>query len=442
MSKKFHAIEYTKWLLPGLQIKRWFVVLFFGTILIALGCIFIFTFDFVSAIVTFLKSVLSMLEPQVIGAGLLLCGILMFYFGVKKVNTSILDVVSPKDKELILENLYKRRKLNHGPKIVVIGGGTGLSTILKGLKCITNNLTAIVTVGDDGGSSGRLRDEFGVLPPGDIRNCIAALADQEDLVTELFQYRFRKGTGLEGHSFGNLFLSVLCEITGNMYRAVQESSKVLAIRGRVLPSTLDDMRLTAQLEDGRIIQGESNIPEAHGKIKRLFCEPRHPVPLKEAIEAIKEADIIIMGPGSLYTSVIPNLLIDDIAKEVANSKAAKAYICNVMTQPGETDNYTVSDHLKAIIKHANSKKIVDTVFVNNELPKNLAEKYQKVGSFPVKYDRDEIKKMGIKIVKRKLIEDNKNGLVRHSYNRLARLVNLWWKSDFDVQKVNTKIKRG
>jgi uncharacterized cofD-like protein len=174
----------------------------------------------------------------------------------------------------------------------------------------------------------------------------------------------------------------------------------------------------------------------------LFCEPRHPVPLKEAIEAIKEADIIIMGPGSLYTSVIPNLLIDDIAKEVANSKAAKAYICNVMTQPGETDNYTVSDHLKAIIKHANSKKIVDTVFVNNELPKNLAEKYQKVGSFPVKYDRDEIKKMGIKIVKRKLIEDNKNGLVRHSYNRLARLVNLWWKSDFDVQKVNTKIKRG
>ncbi len=440
MNKK-DVSRYATWLLPGLQVKRWVVLTFIGAVFIIMGFMFVFNLDPILEIVKFVKSTVSQISPTFAGVISFFIGFLSLYWGSKYMNVSILDAISPRDRDYILENLYKRRRLNRGPKIVVIGGGTGLSTILKGLKSITNNLTAVVTVGDDGGSSGRLRDEFGVLPPGDIRNCIAALGDEDALINELFQYRFKKGTGLEGHSFGNLFLSVLCEITGDMFSAVKESSKVLAIRGRVLPSTLDDMRLSAQMEDGRIIQGESNIPEAGGKIKRLFCEPENPRALKEVIDAIKAADIILMGPGSLYTSVIPNLLIDDIAKTISKSRAHKAYVCNVMTQPGETDGYTVSDHVKAILKHANYDNIIDTVFINSELPANLADKYELAGSFPVKYDRDELKKLKIKVIGRKLIEEDKDGFVRHSYSRLARLVYMWYRYHYDPKRVSKAKKR-
>lgn len=214
---------------------------------------------------------------------------------------------------------------------------------------------------------------MGVLPPGDIRNCIAALADDEDLVTKLFQYRFKTGEGLEGHSFGNLFLTALCSITGDMVRAVKESSNVLSIRGRVLPSTLDDMKLVAEMEDGRIIHGESNIPEAHGKIKRLYTDPQNCRALADVISAIRDAELIILGPGSLYTSVIPNLLIQEISHEIAKSNAKKIYVCNIMTQPGETDGYSVCDHINAITKHAGSKKVIDAVLVNDFMPSNLAK---------------------------------------------------------------------
>jgi uncharacterized cofD-like protein len=300
--------------------------------------------------------------------------------------------------------------------------------LLKGVKKITNNVTAIVTVGDDGGSSGRLREEMGVLPPGDIRNCIAALADDEDLVTKLFQYRFKTGEGLEGHSFGNLFLTALVAITGDMVSAVRESSNVLSIRGRVLPSTLDDMKLVAEMEDGRIIKGESNIPEAKGKVKRLFTDPENCRPLPEVIEAIKDADLIILGPGSLYTSVIPNLLIKEISQEIAKSSAKKIYVCNIMTQPGETDDYSVSSHVNAIIDHAGSN-IMEAVLINNILPDNLAEKYKLADSFPVKLDAENLKKAGVRIVSKKLIEESKEGLVRHSSNRVARAIYHWYRRE-------------
>ena len=312
--------------------------------------------------------------------------------------------------------------------------------LLRGIKNITNNVTAIVTVGDDGGSSGRLREEMGVLPPGDIRNCIAALADDEDLVTKLFQYRFKTGEGLEGHSFGNLFLTALCSITGDMYRAVKESSNVLSIRGRVLPSTLDDMKLVAEMEDGRIIHGESNIPEAHGKIKRLYTDPQNCRALDDVIEAIRDAELIILGPGSLYTSVTPNLLIKDIANEIAKSNAKKIYVCNIMTQPGETDGYSVSDHINALMKHAGSRKIIDAVLVNDFMPSNLAQKYQLSGSYPVKIDIENIKKLGVSIFSRKLIEDSKEGLVRHSSNRVARAVYYWFRKTQKGEKLKPSAK--
>lgn len=415
------------WLLPGLQVKRWFAMIFIGSLLILLGTMIFFNMRPVFFTMEFIRYIAEKAHSGVVGILVAVLGVLIFFKGWQKTNLSMLGLNDEKGNETILEALYRRRKLNRGPKIVAVGGGTGLSMLLKGIKRITNNITAIVTVGDDGGSSGRLREEMGILPPGDIRNCIAALADDDDLVTKLFQYRFKTGEGLEGHSFGNLFLTALTAITGDMVSAVKESSNVLSIRGRVLPSTLDDMKLVAELEDGRIIHGESNIPEAKGRVKRLFTDPEDCKPLEDVIKAIKEADLIILGPGSLYTSVIPNLLIKEIAKEITNSQAKKIYVCNIMTQPGETDAYNVSTHVNAIINHAGSKNIMNAVLVNDSLPDNLAEKYKLAGSFPVNLDAENVKKMGINIVSKKLIEESKEGFVRHSSNRVARAIYHWYR---------------
>ncbi len=418
------------WLLPGMKVKRWFSLSIFGALLVILGLGILFDLHPVDQSIQLIRALAEHSPSAVSGSIVFLLGFTVIIIGLKKVNSSLMEAIDPGERSHLLETLYRRRKLDKGPKIVAIGGGTGLSTILKGLKHITNNLTAIVTVGDDGGSSGRLREEMGVLPPGDIRNCIAALADEEDLVTELFQYRFKSGNGLEGHSFGNLFLSALCAITGDMVRAVKESSKVLAIRGKVLPATLDDMRLIAEMEDGRVIMGESNIPEANGKIKRLKAHPANLVPLDDAVQSINEADLIIMGPGSLYTSIIPNLLIKEITNAISVAKAKKIYICNIMSQPGETDNYTVADHVEAILEHSD-KNVIDTVFVNDNLPKNLALKYKAANSLPVKLDQDRLRKHGINVVFKRLIEENKEGFVRHSPKMLAKAVGHWYKS---VQK--------
>lgn len=416
------------WLIPGLQVKRWFALILLGAILITVGILILTDIKPIFYTMEFIKQIANKVSTEWIALGLCLIGAYIFFKGWQKTNLSILDLGgNGKDKAILLENLYRRRKLNHGPKIVAVGGGTGLSMLLKGIKSITNNITAVVTVGDDGGSSGRLREEMGILPPGDIRNCIAALADDEDLVTKLFQYRFKSGEGLEGHSFGNLFLTALCSITGDMVRAVKESSNVLSIRGRVLPSTLDDMKLVAEMEDGRIIKGESNIPEAHGKIKRLYTDPAKCKALEDVISAIKDAELIILGPGSLYTSVIPNLLVEEIAKAIAKSKARKIYVCNIMTQPGETDGYAVSDHVNALITHANSKSIIDAVLVNSTIPDNISDKYKNAGSYPVKIDKENIKKLGISVCSKKLIEDNKEGLIRHSSHRVARAIYYWFR---------------
>jgi len=419
------------WLIPGLQVKRWFMLIFLGAALMTLGVLILIDIKPIFYTMEFIRKIAMNVSTEWLAFSVLMFGAALFFKGWEKTNLSILD---GKDNQTLLESLYRRRKLNRGPKIVAVGGGTGLSMLLRGIKHITNNVTAVVTVGDDGGSSGRLREEMGMLPPGDIRNCIAALADDEDLITKLFQYRFKSGEGLEGHSFGNLFLTALCSITGDMVRAVKESSNVLSIRGRVLPSTLDDMKLVAEMEDGRIIHGESNIPEAHGRVKRLFTDPENCKALSDVITAIRDAELIILGPGSLYTSVIPNLIIKEIAEEIAKSHAKKIYVCNIMTQPGETDGYAVSDHVKALMQHAHSKDIIDAVLVNDYLPNNLAQKYQQSGSYPVKVDGENLKKLGIKLFSRKLIEDSKEGLVRHSSNRVARAIYYWYRKEHKHDK--------
>ncbi len=242
------------------------------------------------------------------------------------------------------------------PNVVVVGGGTGLSVLLRGLKHHTKNITGIVTVADDGGSSGKLRRELGILPPGDFRNCIAALADDEDLITQLFQYRFRSGPGLEGHSFGNLFITAMAEVTGSFEQALYESGRVLNIQGSIVPSTLEDIKLFAEVNEGantRKIEGESAIPEVNLPIERVYLQPDDPKAFPRAIQALLNADLIVAGPGSLYTSIMPNLLIGEIVKAIQASSAKKIYICNVATQPGETDNYSLDDHIQAIDEHTN-----------------------------------------------------------------------------------------
>ncbi|MDB9457778.1 YvcK family protein, partial [Dolichospermum circinale CS-545/17] len=331
------------------------------------------------------------------------------------------------DEEELIDVLLAHRRLYRGPKIVVIGGGTGLSTLLRGLKTYSANITAVVTVADDGGSSGRLREEFGVLPPGDIRNCLAALADEERLLTELFQYRFRAGDGLTGHSFGNLFLSAMTDIAGDLEQAIAASSQVLAVRGQVLPATLSDVRLWAELTDGRRIEGESNIPKAEGKIVKIGCIPENPPALPAAIKAIKEADYIIIGPGSLYTSLIPNLLVREIADAIAATDIPRIYICNIMTQPGETDGYSVSDHIQAIDKACDNKRLFDAVLVHKKIPSAQALiRYAQQNAHPVFLDREAVIQLGRRIIPANILFEDENGAVRHDPQKLAKVLLKWY----------------
>jgi uncharacterized cofD-like protein len=363
---------------------------------------------------------LDIIKYRVPGIIIILFGIYFNILGIRRMLLSIYDVLSPEKNERLIEVLYQERYRRKGPKIVVIGGGTGLSTMLRGIKKFTNNITAIVTVADDGGSSGALRDELGILPPGDIRNCLVALADTEPLMERLFQYRFNEGKDLKGHSFGNIFIATLTEILGNFEEAVKESSKILAIKGRVLPSTLEDVRLSARLENGELIRGESQIPKIKGKIAKVFIEPEDSKPLPESLEAIKEADAIILGPGSLYTSVLPNLLVEGLTDEIKRSDALKLYICNVMTQPGETDDYKASDHLQALYDHVGSK-IVDYILVNNErISADLIEKYRKEGAQPVEVDLAKLNKQNIQVVQEPVI--SQSNVIRHDPEKLAKVI--------------------
>ncbi|KZE81104.1 gluconeogenesis factor YvcK family protein [Paenibacillus elgii] len=298
---------------------------------------------------------------------------------------------------------FDRERETYIPRIVVIGGGTGLSVMLRGLKHKPVDITAVVTVADDGGSSGILRSELEMIPPGDIRNVLSALADVEPLLGQLLDYRFDKGNGLAGHSLGNLMLAAMCDITGDFVTGVRELSRVLAVRGRVLPASDHSIVLRALMEDGSVVEGESNIPKARGVIRELSIEPKDVRALPEALEALREADAILVGPGSLYTSILPNLLVPEIAKTIIESNALKIFICNVMTQPGETDDYKVSDHLKAVRDHVGSE-LFDYVIVNNgNIPEQVQSKYAEQGAKIVPLDLDEVTKQGYKVIADQLV---------------------------------------
>ena len=423
----------TLWLVPGLKLKRWFFLIVLGSVIATIGVTFICKLEPIIFLYRWAKKLFFHNETisLIVGFLFIVIGAITFVKAWQETNFSMLDANGERNRRAMGEALYRRMKLNHGPKIVAIGGGTGLSTLLRGIKKYTNNITAIVTVGDDGGSSGRLREEMGILPPGDIRNCIAALADDDDIVTKLFQYRFKVGEGIKGHSFGNLFITAMSAICGDMVSAIMESSKVLLIRGRVLPATVDDMRLVATFEDGSMVKGESSIPEAGKRIVELSSEPANCTPCKDVLESIHTADLIILGPGSLYTSVIPNLLVKGVSEAVSNSKAKKIYVCNIMTQPGETDNYSVSDHIRALFRHAvktgAKNKLFDAVLVNDSIPFELAKKYEEKDSLPVEEDTGALKELGVEVVRARLIQENKEGYVRHNSAKVAKAIYYWFR---------------
>ncbi|MBZ4646612.1 MAG: hypothetical protein PWR27_1318 [Petroclostridium sp.] len=328
------------------------------------------------------------------------------------------------DEDGIGNLVYERSVTVKGPRIVALGGGTGLSTMLRGLKFYTSNLTAVVTVADDGGGSGILRQDLGMLPPGDIRNCILALADTEPIMKQLLQYRFTEGT-LKGQSFGNLFLAAMNGISNSFEEAIQRMSDVLAVTGRVLPVTSQDIQLCALLENGIEVCGESKIAEQkrmyNSRIRKVYLIPENVEPLNDVMEAISKADIIVIGPGSLYTSILPNLIVKGVAQAIKNSRALKLYVCNIMTQPGETEGYTAHDHVAAIEEHV-GKGLIDYCIVNTQsIPQELLSKYRDDGAQAVVVDKNKFKEENITLIEKDILSTS-NGYIRHDTDKLARII--------------------
>lgn len=416
-----------KWLYPGMKFKRWLCLFALGALFTGLGLAIVFNYKYIDNIEEFLFYAVytwtgsySYAITAIVGTLVIILGITIMLLATRMVIRSLITVLVPDKSGRLVDMIYEHRRLDKGPNITVVGGGTGLSVLLRGMKEATRNVTAIVTVADDGGSSGRLREEFNIVPPGDLRNCLVALADTEPMMEKLFQYRFRGNSDLAGHSFGNLFITAMTEVTGDIEQALKESSKVLAVKGKVFPATTAKVRLSATMEDGSIVEGESQIPLVHKKIQRVHIFPHHVAPVPSTLKAIREAEVIVFGPGSLYTSIIPNLLVDNIAEEIRNSKAIKIYICNVMTQPGETDNYTASMHVKALIEHGGNG-IVDYVLVNNKvISPEMQDYYAKEGQYPVLVDEPAIEALGIKYFKADIIDDSE--MIHHDSIKLAQNV--------------------
>lgn len=407
------------WLTPGLGVKRWIFVILTGTTLIGLGFAVLVLDVYRTAPDSWWLPILSFLSLRFLARPLRALifggiGLGLVWLGTWGLNRALLKPFMQPGRN-ILDTVSEFRKRDRGPRIVVIGGGNGLATLLRGLKAYSHNITAIVTVADDGGSSGELRRSMGILPPGDIRNCLTALADDETLMGQLFQYRFASGNGLSGHSLGNLLITAMSDITGSFEEGVAESGHVLRVRGKVLPSTLHDVRLVAdiQLPDGRSevrVKGESNIPTTAGRIRRVWLEPNNPLAYPPAVQAILNAELIIVGPGSLYTSLLPNLLVPDLADALRVSRALKFYICNVATQPGETDGFTCGDHVRNIEKHL-GVRLFDIVIGNDRYEGRLPEGIEFVRVEP---DLDE----EYTVYRTDLIDTEK--VWRHDSQKLAR----------------------
>ncbi|MQF94423.1 MAG: YvcK family protein [SAR202 cluster bacterium] len=366
-NRRFH--QYILFLLvPGLSLKRWLAVGAIGLAFVTLGVIFTLKISTGPTLLSFLETASLRNESPYLRGGLFIgigtVGAIIAGLGLTR---SLGRVRSRTRHWPILDSLYVERVLGSGPKITVIGGGSGLPNLLRGLKLYTSNISAVVTVADDGGSSGRLRSELGILPPGDIRNCLVALADSEDVMQQLMDYRFESDGQLDGHSFGNILIAALVGIGGDFYQGVEVAGDLLAIRGRVIPSTADYVTLVGSTMSGETLIGETQVGTSTDRLKSLTLIPADPAGHPEAVQAIEDADMIVIGPGSLFTSIVPNLLISDIAAALADSTAFKLYVCNVAEEPTQTEGYSVWDHLN-IVRHYGGDRAVDAVVANNNVP--------------------------------------------------------------------------
>ena len=395
--------RFPRWLYPGMHIKRWLALLLAGIVILGLGAA-IFLRDLYRttaapeiAIVYWLTG--AWLQPEVRAALVAALGLALTGVGMWGLMRSVVSPFVGRN-DSVLEVLYTKRYLARGPRIVAIGGGTGLSTLLRGLKGYSANITAVVTVADDGGSSGRLRQQLGIVPPGDIRNCIAALADAEPLMTQLMQYRFPAGSGLDDHAFGNLFIAAMTAVTGDFEEAVRESNRVLAVRGQVLPATSVPLNLSARLASGKTLYGQVGIASADEPIEEVFIEPADVRANGEALERILEAEMIVLGPGSLFSSVLPNLLISDVRDALAASAGLKAYVCNVATQPGETQSMTASAHLEALFNHV-GEDLIDYVILNRNTDARRPEGWR---AEPVEVDVRRLEELPVVIVEEDVID--------------------------------------
>lgn len=419
-----------QWLYPGLNIKRWLLLFSLGLMVVAFGVALIMNYQVFGQVEEEILRLLYVFTGTydyaflaTAGTGLIVAGIIVMLYALRKLVKRFFALVAP-DEEEVSKQIASRIELSRGVRIVAIGGGHGLSMLLKGLKQKTSNISAIVTVADDGGSSGRLREEMDIIAPGDLRNCLVALADKDTALEQLFQYRFGGEGELSGHSLGNLFLAALIKEFGNAQNALEAASTVLNIRGKVMPATAERIRLLAKMSDGKEIEGESEIA-AYGesrkaKILHMSMIPAAPIAVGDALEAIRHADLITLGPGSLYTSVLPDLLVPEILQAIKESNAPCLYICNIMTQPGETEGYTVSDHVKALIEHV-GKNVIDYVLVNNARPsREILKKYEEVGEFPVKIDAKQVEETGVIMIKSNLLGEERGA----SHNSLVLAENI------------------
>ncbi|MDD5555961.1 MAG: YvcK family protein [bacterium] len=396
-----------KWIYPGMGIKRWWLACAGGLVIFGLG-------------LHLLLAGGERAAARLGGAALLAAGAALEFYALSRLSSSLVGIFMPVGETKFVDLVFRKTQLAKGPRITAIGGGTGLSVLLQGLKRHTSNLTAVVTVADDGGSSGRLRRDFHLPPPGDIRSCLVALADAEPLMSRLFQHRFEGEGALGGHSFGNLFITAMTQVTGDFEVAVEESSKVLAIGGRVVPCTLRDVSLVARHRDGSVTRGERMISASGREVAEVALDPSGSRPTETALRAIMESDAVVMGPGSLYTSVIPNLLVEGMAEAIASSPAVKIYVCNVMTQPGETAGYTASQHVRALLRHA-GREIVDYVICNSgRVPADLLRHYREEGAEPVALDGRELRRGSFRVI----VEDvvSARDYVRHDPERLAEII--------------------
>ncbi len=411
----------TRWLVPGLHVKRWLALTIIGVVAVSLGVSYALREFYLHArLPGFTYWVTLQFLPRLVRALLFaVVGVSALVIGVGKLGQSLLSPFVPGGDKRLVERLYDFRRLGKGPRVVAVGGGTGLSTLLRGIKRHTGNVTALVTVADDGGSSGRLREEYQILPPGDFRQCLTALADVEPLMSDLFQYRFQEGS-LRGHSFGNLFIMAMTAITGDFERALRESGRVLAVRGQIVPTTLQNVTLCAVAGD-EVLVGESRVPTASSPIGHVFLVPEHPPLNPEAELAIMNAEMVVIGPGSLFTSILPNLLVDGMVEALRRSPALKVYVCNVATQPGETTGFQLHDHLDVLERHV-GPGLFDYVIANSNLGVPLPPAAQEAGVRRVTCDLRQVQDRGQRTTF--ILADVVSGRVgsHHDSDKLARIL--------------------